>query len=132
MVESWSFRYYVGPDSQSDVRAEYDSGSKKLRAKFRSRMQSLSELPIEQWRPPLFRSLRGDGAGLGEIRFFVDDVQQRPLGFRSCEHEFTILFWAREKGDSFVPANAIQIALARKKEVVRNRSLADAIWFAME
>ena len=66
------------------------------------------------------------------MRFFVDKVQQRPLGFRSGPSEFTLLFFATEKSEKLVPNNACQIALGRKAEVLKDRKKTNAIWLALE
>lgn len=62
----------------------------------------------------------------------AENVQQRPLGYVSGNGEFTILFWAIEKGDKFVPKSACDIALKRKNEVLANRSRANDLWMALE
>jgi hypothetical protein len=74
----------------------------------------------------------GPCAGLAEIRFKADNVQQRPLGFHSGSQEFTILFWATEKGGKFVPLSACETALRRKAEVLGNKDRADDLWLALE
>jgi Phage derived protein Gp49-like (DUF891) len=114
------------------VKDSYDAGSKKLRAKFFSRIATLAQLEFLEWREPLFKTLHGECDGLGEIRFQADDVQQRPLGFRSGPMEFTIVFWAIEKEDKFVPRNACRRALERKSEILANRNRSDALWLALQ
>ena len=109
----------------------YES-SKTLEAILRSRLRSLGSLEWNDWREPLFRRLRGDLAGLGEMRFKCDRVQQRPLGFVSGPYEFTMLFWATEKGDKLVPKSAGSIALRRMSEAKADKEITSAIWFALE
>lgn len=128
----WSFRCYVAPDGTNKIREWYDGSRKEVKAKFLSRLKMLSHLPVEEWNDPLYKVLHGECAGLGEIRFKADRVQQRPLGFRSGNREYTILFCAIEKGDAFVPRSACKTALIRKKEAKRDRSRTDAIWLALE
>lgn len=128
----WLFRHYVGTSGISDVRATYDRGSKKLQAKFLSRLRILYQLPQSDWHQGIYKALSGPGRGVAEIRFEVGNVQQRPLGFHSADHEFTILLWAIEKGGKFVPPSACETALKRKAEVERDRSLANDIWLALE
>jgi hypothetical protein len=67
-----------------------------------------------------------------EIRFKGDNVQQRPLGFRSGESEFTILFWATEKGGKFVPKNACERALRRKEQIQKGEASTNALWVVLE
>jgi hypothetical protein len=128
----WRFRYYLANGRQGDVRACHDAGSAKCRAIFRSKLVFLAQLERSDWREPLFKSLHGECAGLGEIRFKGDNVEQRPLGFASGLYEFTLLFWAIEKNNRFVPRSACETALAWKRAIVADRSLSDALWFALE
>lgn len=110
----------------------YDSGNEALMAILRSRLRSLSFLEWNDWREPLFRRLHGNLSGLGEVRFKCDRVQQRPLGFVSGPYEFTLVFWAIEKGGKFVPKSAGNVALTRMAQVEADRSVTRAIWFALE
>jgi hypothetical protein len=128
----WSFRYYAQGDRKTGIRQRHDRGSRKLQATFRSRLRTLSELDWDEWREPYIKQLSGTARGLIELRFKVDSVQQRPLGFVSGIREFTFLVWAIEKGDRFVPLSAPETALRIKAEVLQDRSLTDAIWFALE
>jgi hypothetical protein len=92
----------------------------------------LAQLDISEWREPLIKPLHGEGDGLSEIRFLAAGVQQRPLGFRSGSAEFTIVFWAIEKGDKFVPRDACRRALERKAQILADRRLSNALWLALE
>jgi hypothetical protein len=109
-----------------------NAGSAQLRARFRSRLKILAQLPLGEWHETYVKQLNGECEGLSEIRFEANNVMQRPLGFISARNEFTILFWATEKGNKFVPRSACATALDWKSKVNANRSLADAIWFALE
>jgi len=115
-----------------DIRGVYDSGAAQLRGKFLSRLKCLGQLDISEWRLPAFRELHDECAGLGEVRFKANGVQQRPLGFRSGSAEFTLLFWATEKSNRFVPRDACRIALERRDDVIAGRKLTDALWLALE
>jgi hypothetical protein len=95
-------------------------------------LKILARLPKAQWHEGYFKKLSGSCEGLWEIRFEADNVQQRPLGFHIAESEFVILYWAREKGDKFVPKKACEIALERKAEVLKNGNLKHALWLALE
>jgi hypothetical protein len=128
----WSFRYYTPGDRKTGIRQRHDKGSKKLQATFRSRLKTLSQLDWEEWREPYFKQLSGTARGLCEVRFKADGVQQRPLGFVSGNREFTLVAWATEKNDRFVPLSAPETAMRIKSEVLQDRSLTDAIWFALE
>ena len=116
----------------SDVRGTYERGSKKLQARFKSRLVILANLPLSEWHEGYVKSLHGPCAGLAEIRFKADRVEQRPLGFHSGNQEFTILFWAKEKNGRFVPLSVCETALKRKAEVLENKGWADDLWIALE
>jgi hypothetical protein len=133
LQKRWKFRYYSKSPGNDDLLEQYNAKSKQAQAKLRSRLSSILCLPIEDWyRCELAKPLRRDGAGLVEIRFLADRIQQRPLGFVSGSDEFTLLFWAEEKGWKWVPRNACDIAQKRKAEVERDRSYAYEIWMALE
>ena len=131
MAIIWKFRTYVSPDGTDEIRKWHDAQSAKVRARFLSRMRILATLPFNEWHQDLYKALHGNGVGLGEIRFKADNVQQRPLGFRSGESEFIILLWAIEKSNKFLPRDACEIALARKSEVQKG-SKTNALWLALQ
>jgi len=125
----WRFQCYVSDDGVDQIRVWYDSASEEVRAKFSSRLRALRQLPLMEWREPLFRWLRGEAHGLGEIRFKADRVQQRPLGFHGPESDvFTLVFPAKEKGDRFVPKNATALALERKAIIERDSRRSIPCW----
>jgi hypothetical protein len=102
---------------------------------FKARLRYLDGQPPQNWRFPFVSTLvggkkeRGKGCkGLVEIRFEVKNVQYRPLGYYSGEREFTIVFFANEIGDKFVPETACEIAKARKKEIEEDSKKADEWW----
>jgi len=128
----WTFRCYCSPDGTDEIRSWYDSKSKEGKAKFFSRMRILAQLPWEEWNENFYKNLHGDCAGLGEIRFFADNIQQRPLGYRSGKNEFTILFCATEKGGKFVPLSACEKALVRKSELQKKKGRTNALWLVLE
>jgi hypothetical protein len=117
----WRYRCYVSENGTDEIRAWYESQSLDVQGKFLSRLRALRELPLPEWRCPLFRWLRGDAHGLGEMRFKADRIQQRPLGFHGPGVDvFTLVFPAREKSGRFLPRNATDLALGRKTEVERD------------
>jgi hypothetical protein len=128
----WRFSYYADRSGSSDVKDAYDDGSDELRARFLSRVRTLAFLPRDEWHNVYFKTLSGPCAGLSEIRFKADRVQQRPLGFHISDLEFVVLFWAREKGGKFVPRSACETALNRKQEVLAGKSRRYGLWLALE
>ena len=133
MQPPWKFRYYVPVQGKCDVQERYLNGSAQLCAKFKSRLSTLKHLNFPIWtKAELAKTLHGECSGLVEIRFFADKVQQRPLGYVSGNGEFTILFWANEKGGKWVPKSACEIALKRKSEVLKDRSRVHDLWMALD
>jgi hypothetical protein len=123
----------VSPNGVDEIRAAYDREQRQARKKFESKLVTLSQLPFAQWNNGiLYKELHGPAKGLGEIRFKADGVQQRPLGFRSGEYEFTLLFWAHEKGNKWVPLDACERALARIDSLNTGVGRTHALWFALE
>ena len=132
MAVIWTFRHYVDLNGTSDVKETYDNGTPQLRSKLLSRLRTLANLPLTDWNETYRKSLKGNCDGLEEIRFKADNVQQRPLGYRSTASEFIILFWATERGGKFVPLSACEKALKRKTEVLLNKDRSNALWLALE
>lgn len=88
---------------------------------FALHMDYLCDQPRSNWVFPYVRQLSGGKkkkkkgcAGLYELRFDVGNVEYRPLGYFTGEWEFTILFFAEERGDEFVPPNACETAKKRQ------------------
>jgi hypothetical protein len=123
-------RVAVAADPQDEVKAWYDRQSKEWKRKFADRLFALRGLPFDEWRTPLFRWLRGNGQGLGEIRFKANGVQQRPLGFRGPEPDvFTIVLPSvQEKNDRFVPATALADAQRIKSDIEANHERTVDCW----
>ena len=133
-MAKWSFRCFVSKKGVDEVRVSYDAESKAVQGKFRSRFRALSALPWSDWVSGgvLAKDLSGPCAGLTEIRFLADNVQQRPLGFRSGSGEFTVLVWAHEKGGEWVEKNACKKALERKAIAEKDRKRTNALWLALD
>ncbi len=126
------FRCYVSPDGIDEIRAWYDRQPAKVRGKFLSRLRTLSQLQVNDWKLLLFRWLHDDCVPLGEIRFEVQNVQHRPLGFRAGENLFTITFCAREKSNRFVPSNACRQALGKMDEIKKDFRRSNVLWLRLE
>jgi Phage derived protein Gp49-like (DUF891) len=131
LLSLWKFRYYAGENGGSGFRDEFETISTQCRARFRSKLFTLAQLPPVEWREPLFKVLKGQD-GISEIRFEADRVAQRPLGFLSAEMEYTLLLWAQEKSDHFIPRNACEIAKTRRIACINDRSLTRELWFSLE
>lgn len=132
MAVLWTFRCYVSPDGTDEIRRWYDGQTKKVQARFYSRLKMLAHIPLNEWNENLYKALHGDASGLGEIRFKADSVQQRPIGFRSGQNEFTILCCATEVSNRFRPRNVCEIAQRRKAEVLADMERTNVLWLALE
>jgi hypothetical protein len=132
MPRLWVFRCYRSERGVDEIKAWYDKQSPKVRGKFFSRLQTLSQRPAHEWNLPYFRWLHGEGEGIGEIRFEVMKAQHRPLGFQGPGLVFTLVICAREVNDRFVPRNACATALARKAAIENNEERSDACWLVLE
>ncbi len=71
------------------------------------------------WRgSPYVKALKGDGAGIFELRFTHNNVAYRPLMTKGpASGEFTLLIGAIERGGDFEPRMAVSTAQTRKSEV---------------
>lgn len=126
------FRCYLCPDGTNEIREWFKHEHTRVQAKFTSRLRTLANLPYVEWHSKLYKTLHGDCKGLSGIRFLVNKIQHRPLGYRSGTNEFTILFCAREVGSKFKPKESCQIALSRKAEAEQEEDRTDALWLALE
>ena len=91
-----------------------------VRARLDTRMMHLRYQNREGWVRPNYDTLRD---GVGEIRFKANQVNHRPLGFFGPDRgDFTFLFFAI-KTDVFDPANAIDIAVERRQQVIAKPEL---------
>lgn len=89
----------------------------KVHATLAAKMVYLRQQNREGWIRPHYDSLRD---GVGEVRFKVERINYRALGFFGpSRNEFTFCFFAT-KTNSFDPRNAIDIAVARKALVEKS------------
>jgi hypothetical protein len=128
----WAFRCYVSARGKDEIREWYGHQSRRVQAKFFSRLKALRSMNRSDWRRPLFAQLFSECEGLWEIRFEADGVQHRPLGFFQGASGFTLLFCAQEKDSKFVPHSACETALARKAEILANRENSCVCWLSLD
>jgi hypothetical protein len=95
-----------------------------VKEEFRASIRFLDGQPPQNWRRPFVAPLSGGKKqkatgcnGLFEIRFEVNKVQYRPLGYFSGKCEFTIVYFAEERGGKFDPPTACEVAKKRIKEI---------------
>jgi hypothetical protein len=76
------------------------------------------------WTRPRYDGLHG-GEGVGEVRFEVNNIVYRPLGFFGpTVDDFTFLYFATEKSRRFVPPNALTHAIDRMNIVKAHPEMA--------
>jgi Phage derived protein Gp49-like (DUF891) len=126
----WTIRSYVSHRGINEIREWYGNQSARCRAKFLDRVQYLAQTPRSGWKREPFDLLRD--YDLGEIRFNVDGVQHRPIGFFSPSMTFTIVMCAIEKNRKFIPKNALETAEAKKREIENDASRCCPFWLPLE
>jgi hypothetical protein len=83
-------------------------------------LEFLAQRTRNEWRRPEFDLLSGKMRAIGEIRFKVDK-QYRILGFFGPNrHEFTMLLGASKKGNVYTPTNALDSALERHSNILKD------------
>lgn len=123
MATSWVFRSYLTARGDHVLQQWYDGLNDKAQAKFDTRLRHLNQQPITGWTRPYFDMLTGEYAGLGKVRFEVNNVQHRPIGFISAIHEFTFVYpEATERDRKWHPRNARDIAKQRMQDIREGRS----------
>lgn len=116
----FKIKKFIELDGGSDLVEWHNSLDESGKAVFLARMEYLCacDNPAERWSLPYCRPLDD---GITEIRFKNRKVQQRPLGYFGPNiKEFTFLFPATEKGNKFIPKDAINRATDRKELVEKD------------
>jgi len=120
---SWVFRCFADAGGNDVIDQEINGLPPKARSKFLERMNGFRDQPSHLWNGKRSKALTG-WPGLIEIRFWSKGIVYRPIGFFGPkQNEFTLVFWATEKGDEFVPKNAPEQADGRKKLVLQNSEM---------
>jgi hypothetical protein len=119
----WLLRDHEGQTGRREVRQHYERASDELKAAFDVHWEFLEVRPRDQWTRPEAAKLRPEKKGgfreYFEFRFFCERVEQRPIGFFGIsEKHFTLLKWAIEKGNKFVPPKTIEICDHRRKSLL--------------
>ena|SRR5207253_3202500 len=120
----WTLKSFVLPDRRLLVSAWYEAQDEKVQAAFETTLKFLSNQPPAVWERPRVGKLRKECKGFYEIRFEVNNVQHRPIGYYSGRLEFTIIAFAVEKGGKFDPLNICVTAKNRKAIIDDNKKRA--------
>lgn len=120
----WVFKSYLtesGEHGRDVIDDWYNSLPIKAQVKFRIVLENLRDRPLP-WPLVLSKPLE---QGISELRFQVNRILYRPLGFFGPDNgEFTLVMPAREQGDEFIPRNALQTAIERKNVVQNDKERA--------
>lgn len=118
----WSFRCYVSPSGRDVIEDWYRQQSDEVQTAFDVVREYLEQRLRDEWRRPDFDLLSGKHRVLGEIRFKVDK-QYRVFGFFGPgQSEFTMLIGASKKGKNYDPRSALDTALSRWSDVLKDGS----------
>lgn len=119
MATNWRFFQAISAKGKGVVDEWLENASVRAEIKFMERSRHLMQMPHGSWVENWAKKLHGNCDGLVEIRFKVDGVQQRPLGFFGPgKGEFTILLMATERNNRFVPKNACSTALRIRDDIL--------------
>ena len=95
-----------------------------VRARVDAIMMHLRCQNREGWTRQYYDTLRD---GVGEVRFKVNRINYRPLGFFGPNrNEFTFLYFST-KTNRFDPVNAIDIAVERRQQVIAKPELSTVV-----
>lgn len=123
-MKLWTLKSFK-PDLGKTIVAEwFQAQSEAVQAAFETRLKFLAAQPAKIWQRPYVGKLRGECNGLYEIRFEVENVQHRPIGYFSAELEFTILAFATERDSKFDPLQICETAKNRKKLIEQRKEYA--------
>lgn len=114
---NWRFRTYVSPSGRYDVQNAIDRLGDTGHANFAAQVKYLAITEIKSWHEPKAKKLVGFD-GLYEIRFKANNSATRAIGyFGPGPNEFTILIICNHKGNVYKPADAIETAASRRKQI---------------
>jgi len=100
-----------------------------VRAAFLNIMTALRDQPRSEWTRPDYGVLRRDCQGFGEVRFKVQNVEHRPIGFFLGDEVFVLVVFATERDSQFDPPTACEIARKRRQNVRDNPRYSDVCDF---
>lgn len=111
----WRLKAFTADFDETVVLSWYHQQPIAVQDEFEARLNFLASSPIEYWSRPYAAKLRGKCKGLMEIRFDVNNVEHRPIGYISGDREFTLLAFATERDGKFDPKEVCDTAKKRKK-----------------
>ena len=129
-MNRWKLKSYVTSKNELLVKEWCDDVPFVVWNTFETHLKFLVGQPPAFWKRPYVSVLSGGKrtrktgcAGLVELRFNYGNVEYRPLGYFSGQMEFTIVFFAIEKGSAFEPKTACKVAKERILKIANNKEL---------
>src|SRR5579863_5640090 len=115
----WRFYGFVSKNGDKLIPGWYAKQKPEAKSTFDTSLEYLLDRP--KWERPETGILHEECEGLIEIRFKANNVQHRALGFYSPGREFTIVFFATEKGGKLKPKDACRTALKLKELIQQDK-----------
>lgn len=117
-MKIWKFKIFV--NKYNDVVVWIETLPPRARARMDVIIGYL-EAEKDWTQTPYFSPLK-IYVGISELKIKIRGEQYRPLGCRGLgRNEYTILIGAMEKGNRFVPLNAPELAVERRKDLFAGR-----------
>jgi hypothetical protein len=118
----WRFYDYLDADGGNPIRQWLLDAGPAVRAKYELIIRVLAAWPLEEWKPPWAKSLKGKPCkGLWELRYEHLKVQYRIIACIQGRDVF-LLMGATERGNKFVPPGTCEISQRRRGIVVSDKN----------
>lgn len=124
----WTFRCYNNSHGEDEINEWYNAQGYNVQAEMDAVIEYLGERPRAEWVRPKFAPLSGNCKGLYEIRFKVNNIQYRILGFFGPKRlVFNMVYVFKKKSDEY--KRHCKKAQSRKKEIEEDDSKAKGCFF---
>ncbi|MCY0389602.1 hypothetical protein OVY01_20865 [Robbsia sp. Bb-Pol-6] len=126
-LKIWRLHDHQSPTGRRDVRSYYDRQPGNVQAAFDFHWEALEVRLKERWvrdaAAKLTPEKKNGFRDFYEFRFFEGQLQQRPIGFFGpVPGVFTLLIWATEKGNQFIPVEALATCEKRMNSILSGAS----------
>lgn len=118
----WAFMEYVSFGGRGEI-TKWVNKKIEVDAKddFHDLLKKLGSLSRDLWTRPDYGII---DANIGEIRFECGNLQHRVFGFFLVEEkQYVMAIGSTKKGKIYKPADAIQAAKDRRKEILKDKQL---------
>lgn len=116
----YKIKCYVSAGGKNEIQETYNNGTDELQAEIFVEIEYLRVRNRKDWTRPHAAKLNKcqEFRDFFEIRIYANKVENRPIGyFGPGNDDFTILVWAIEKGNKFIPSGWCEKANRRRKEI---------------